>query len=81
MKKENRFFTSEFYLAITLLSLEEQLVEIKKDSNSKRSVFVFKASSSLGKNVEDFRNGELRVEPRRLFLELRSLKSRLYNNC
>lgn len=80
MKKENKFFTSEFYLAITLLSLGEQLVEIKRDSNSKRSVFVFKTSSGLGKNVEGFRNGKLRVEPRKLFLELRSLKSRLYNN-
>jgi len=80
MKKENKFFTSEFYLAITLLSLGEQLVEIKKDDNSGKAVFIFKVSGSLGKNVEGFRNGELRVEPRRLFLELRSLKSRLYSN-
>ena len=80
MKKENRFFTSEFYLTITLLSLGEQLVEINKNGNSGRATFVFKTSGTLDKNVRGFRNGELRIEPRRLFLELRSLKSQLHNN-
>jgi len=80
MKNENKFVTSEYYLAVTLLALKEELVDIEKGHNSSRAVFIFKNSPTLNKNIEDFRRGNLLVEPQTLFLQHKLLKSRLYSN-
>jgi hypothetical protein len=80
MKIESKFFTSEFYLSITLLALKEELITIEKSDNSNRAIFVFKQSRTLNKHIEDFRQGKLLVEPQALFIQHKLLKSRLYNS-
>ena len=80
MKKENRFITSEYYLAVTLLALKEELIDIEKGHNSGRAVFIFKNSPTLDKNIDSFRRGKLLIEPQALFLQHKLLKSRLYSS-
>lgn len=80
MKKEDRFATSEYYLAVTLLALKEELIDIERISNSKRAFFIFKKSPALDKHIDDFRRGKILVEPQTLFMQHKLLKSRLYNN-
>lgn len=79
MKNEDNFSSSEYYLAVSLLALGEELVDVEKARNSSRAIFVFKKSSTLAKNVDDFRQGKLLVEPQKLFIQHKILKSRLYN--
>lgn len=78
MKNENKFRTTEFYLSIVILTLKEELVLVEKEGNSKRAIFVFKSSPTLEKNIEQFRNGKILVEPQALFMQHKMLKSRLY---
>ncbi len=80
MKTINNFRTTEYYLAATLLVLNETLVDIERKEESQRATFVFAESPTIEKNIEDFRRGSLLVEPNALFLQHKSLKSRLYNN-
>jgi len=80
MKKQDKFYTSEYYLSVALLTLKEELIGIERENNSKRAIFVFKKSPTLDKCIEDFRSGKLLVEPQTLFMHHKLLKSRLYNN-
>ncbi len=80
MKNEDKFSTSEYYLAVTLLALKEELVDVEKTNNSNRAVFIFRQSHTLNKHIEDFRRGKILVEPQILFMQHKLLKSRLYNN-
>ena len=80
MKKENEFRTSEYWMAVTFLTLGEELIDIERNNNSKRAVFVFKNSLILNKHIEDFRRGKILIEPTKLFLQHRLLKSRLYSD-
>jgi len=79
MKNEDKFCTTEYYLAVTLLALKEELVDIKKGLNSNRAIFIFKKSLTIDKHIEDFRRGKVLVEPQNLFIHHKLLKSRLYN--
>lgn len=78
MKNEDKVRTTEFYLSVALLALKEELILIEKEDNSKRAIFVFKSSPTLGRNIEQFRNGKLLIEPQALFMQHKMLKSRLY---
>jgi len=80
MKNENKFSTTEYYLAVTLLVLKEELVDIEKSHNSNRAIFVFKVSPTIDKHIKQFRNGKILVEPQVLFIQHKLLKNRLYDN-
>ncbi len=80
MEKTNDFHTSEYYLAITLLVLKENLIIIEKNNYSNRATFIFKQSSTLDRNIDDYRKGKILVEPQTLFMQHKLLKGRLYNN-
>jgi len=80
MKRKNDFKTTEYYLAVTLLALKEELVGIEKSYDQKRAFFIFKKSPTLDRHIENFRQGKLLIEPQTLFMQHKSLKSRLYNN-
>jgi hypothetical protein len=81
MKNNNfaTFTTSEYYLAVTLLSLKENLQAVEKQTGSNRAVFIFSPSPTIAKNVEKFRQGKLLIEPQSLFAQHKSLKNRLYD--
>jgi len=77
--KENLFQTSEYYLAVTLLTLGEELMNVEKNT-SPRAIFIFKKSPTINKNIEEYRKGRILVEPQKLFMNHKLIKSRLYNN-
>ncbi len=79
MIKIAKFYTSEYYLAVTLLALGEILIDVEKDANSPRATFSFQKSPTIEKNIEDFRCGKILIEPTTLFLQHKLLKGRLYN--
>ncbi len=80
MTEKENFKSSEYYLAVTLLTLKEELVDIERNIDRKRAVFVFKKSSTLEKKIKDFRQGKILVEPQTLFMNHKILKGRLYND-
>jgi len=80
MKEKDKFATSEYYLAVTLLVLGEELFSIEKTNDSKRAFFIFKESPTIKKHIENFRQGKILVEPQILFMQHKLLKSRLYSN-
>lgn len=78
MKTEDHFKTSDFPLASTLLALGFRLRTIDR-SDSRRYQFCFEQSDEIQEANNDFWRGELRIEPKLLFLHQKSLKSRIHS--
>lgn len=72
------FHTSDFYLAITLQASGFIIEEIL-DADPTRKEFVFKDTEKLRQTVDDYWSGELALDPKKLFSEMKVLKSRMYN--
>lgn len=75
----NNFATSDFWLAATLMALEEKLMEIKRDDRG-RATFVFRFSKNILKTVEKYQRQELKLEPQNLFVQNKLLKNQLYGD-
>lgn len=76
---ENRnslFETSDFPLAVTLLSLGFPLQQLDS-SNPLRAVFCFTQSVTLQKTVDDFWNSKISIEPISFLNNQRALKARI----
>jgi hypothetical protein len=71
------FSTSDLALSATLICNNIYLDSIDK-SDPRKALFIFKSSQELQKTIEKYWRGELRIEPRRYFDNLKSLKARLY---
>ena len=67
------FKTRDLYLAVVLKSSGIPITRV--ESSGPRAVFVFKETGRLDEISIKFFNRELRLEPRSLFVEWRSLKS------
>jgi len=76
---KNKFAFTDFYLSVTLLTLGEELKNVKKINNSNRAEFIFNPSPTIEKNIAGYRNGTILVEPQNLFIHYKILKGRLYN--
>lgn len=68
---------SDMPLAVTLTTLGFQIEKIDR-TNLERFQFCFKRQKSLDETVQAFWCGELRLEPKALFLNHKILKSRLF---
>ena len=77
-KSENKYSTTDLCLA-GVLAIFYPLEEVTKDPFSNKSIFVFSDSEALGEMVNKFHLGELRIEPRVVFSQLRILKTRLHD--
>ena len=77
--KTNSYLTSDFWIASTLMALGENLISLDR-SNGHRVRFVFEYSGSLNSNVARYKAGEIKIEPQKLFVQTRLLKSRLYDD-
>jgi hypothetical protein len=77
--KENDFYrTSDLALATTL-SLFYPIEAIDKQ-NPRKAYFVFKREEGLDELIEKYWKGELRIEPKTFFNQLRVIKARLYGS-
>ena len=69
----SEFKTRDLYLAVVLKAFRIPVLRV--ESSGPRAVFVFKETDQLDEISTKFFNRELRLEPRSLFDEWRSLKS------
>jgi hypothetical protein len=77
--KENDFYrTSDLALATTI-SLFYPIEAIDKQ-NPHKAYFIFKREEGLDELIEKYWRGELRVEPKTFFNQLRVIKARLYGS-
>lgn len=72
------FQTSDFALAITLISLGFKIYHIDRNDSS-RVQFCFEREKGLDQAVTAFWTDEIRIEPKVLLLNHKLLKSRLYS--
>ena len=77
MQMQHYMKVSDMPLAVTLTTLGFTLEEI--DRTQQRFQFCFKHDDSLLKAIDLFWRGEIKVDPKALFLNHKALKSRLYN--
>lgn len=68
---------SDMPLAVTLTTLGFRLETIDR-TDSDRFQFCFKLERRLDETIQAFWRGELKIEPKALFLNHKLLKSRLY---
>ncbi len=73
------FTTFDLSLAVTLITIGFQLIDLEK-SNPRKVQFLFKDSIELQKAVNDYWSDKHKVNPRVYFDNLKMLKSRLYTN-
>ena len=61
-----------------LLYFDHELKEIDK-SDHRRCVFVIVSNEKTNQILDDFHNGRIKVEPKKLFFIQKDLKGRIYN--
>lgn len=76
IKQNDIFQTSDLALATTI-SLSYPLEAIDRQ-NPQKVGFLFLRDENLDKLIESYWRGELKVEPRKFFNQLRDIKARLY---
>ncbi len=72
----NYYYTSDLCCA-SVLMLFSPLDSIDKN-NPQKAIFIFKRDNNLEANLEAYWKGELQVEPRTFFNQIKYLKTRLY---
>lgn len=76
--KENSFYRSQDLNLVTVLSLYIPIEKIDR-SNVAKVQFLFAESDQLRQLVNDYWKGELRIEPKLYFSQLKNIKTRLYS--
>lgn len=61
-----------------LLYFDHEIAEIDK-SDPRRCVFVIIPNEKTNMILDDFHNGKIKVEPKKLFFIQKDLKGRIYN--
>ena len=79
MENQN-FQTSDFYSAVFLLASGHKLIKIDK-TDPRRFCFVFQDQKNRTKLLEDFFNGNVRIEPRQFISSIKELKTLMYNDA
>ncbi|MFH1890975.1 MAG: DUF5659 domain-containing protein [Candidatus Kuenenbacteria bacterium] len=79
MENQN-FQTTDFYTAVFLLANGFKLIEIDK-TNPRRFCFVFQDQENRGKLLEDYFNGNARIDPRQFVSSIKELKTLMYNDA
>lgn len=77
-KISEKFKTSDSWLAATMLALGEQILAVEKN-DPRRFVFVFQKTSGLREKIENFKLGNLRIEPKQLLIHQRGLKHLIHS--
>ncbi len=77
MENQN-YKTSDMWLAAVLMALGEDMVGVERGKGP-RAMFVFLNSASIERQAEAYKSGKLRIEPQKLFVQTKLLKSRLYD--
>lgn len=73
------FATSDLPLATTLVVLGYPIKKYQRSPETGRVNFVFVQTKELEKTIESFWEGQLLVEPSRIFEVMKRIKTRLYS--
>ena len=65
----------------TVLSLYFPIVSINRPPNSRKAFFSFEQTKELINLIQTYWRGELRIEPKTYFNQLRTVKARLYSEA
>lgn len=68
--------TRDIYLSVILKSFNIPLLRI--ESNGRQGIFVFKSTDELEQIISQYFNNELKLNPRAVFDNWKSLKSQAY---
>ena len=82
----NEKMTTNLYqcadLGLTVvLSLYFSIVSINRQPNSRKVFFSFEQTKELSDLIQTYWRGELRIEPKTYFDQLRTIKARLYSEA
>lgn len=72
----SEFRTKDIYIGTILL--QSGIPILRCEGNGRQGIFVFKASGEIELLIAHYFNGELKVDPRRLFESWKTLKSMAY---
>lgn len=72
----SEFRTRDIYVATILL--QSGISILRCEGNGRQGIFVFKISEKIESLIAHYFNGELKVDPRRLFESWKTLKSMAY---
>lgn len=70
--------TSDMWLAAVLMALGEDMVGVERGLGP-RATFIFAHSPSIEQAIVEYKAGKVRIEPQKLFVQTKLLKSRLYD--
>lgn len=77
MKMNSHYYeTSDLALATTLSLF--QTIESVDRTDVRRALFIFELTVGLEEAIEAYWKGELKIEPKEFFNQLKTIKSRLY---
>lgn len=76
---EQLYDTSDMGLAIALICLGHELVELEQPRSGKRIIFRFKVADSLHQAAQSYWCGKLHVDAKSYWNESKNLKTRLYS--
>ena len=77
MENINNYKTADLEFAATLYVMNIKMIEMENDGNKK--IFVFDNKEKCNKIKMQYINGELRMDPKKLWEGLSTLKSLIYN--
>ncbi len=63
----------------TVLSLHFPIISINRQPNTRKAFFSFEQTKELSDLIQTYWRGELRIEPKTYFDQLRTIKARLYS--
>ncbi len=73
----NEFSTKDIYLATVIKQASIPIVRV--EGNGRHGIFVFKACPEIEKIISQYFNDQIKVNPRQLFENWKSLKSMAYS--
>jgi hypothetical protein len=76
--KENNFYRISDLALVAVLSLDLPIEKIDRQNPTKVQ-FLFAESEQLRRLVDDYWKGQLQVEPKAFFNQLKNIKTRIYS--
>lgn len=76
----NDFRTVDLNLAAVLVSLDIPLTALERSGNTSKVEFIFSDSKSLPNVISAYWSNKLRLEPRKLLMNLKFLKNQIYSS-
>jgi hypothetical protein len=78
LKSSERFLTYDIGLSAALATIGYELIDLEK-SNIKKVQFIFMRDAGIDNAINDYWNGNLKLDARTLFDNLKRVKNQIYS--